>query len=243
MTPTRRSICGIRIRAGVAGSRKSVTVQHGIRVARQLACCGRLPDVTMRQGWESEAQNWVKFARTPGYDHSHDEINAPALLGMLPAPGRRTLDVACGEGRLGRQLRALGHTVVGIDASPTMVQFAAGHDGAAPALLADVLALPFQDEAFDLAVAYMCLHDIDDMPRAVAEIARVLGRSGRLCAAIPHPINTAGSFEGKDADAPFVISASYLDTVPVRMTADRDGIHLTFHSEHRPLESYAQALE
>jgi hypothetical protein len=27
------------------------------------------------------------------------------------------------------------------------------------------------------------------------------------------------------------------------MVADRGGIHLTFHSEHRPLESHAQALE
>jgi hypothetical protein len=72
-------------------------------------------------------------------------------------------------------------------------------------------------------VAYTCLHDIDDMPRAVAEIARVLGRSGRLCTAIPHPINTAGSFESRDAGAPFVISASYLDTAPLRMVVDRGG--------------------
>jgi hypothetical protein len=51
----------------------------------------------MRQGWEGEAQNWVKFARTPGYDHAHAETNMPALLDLLPAPGRATLDVACGE--------------------------------------------------------------------------------------------------------------------------------------------------
>ncbi len=197
----------------------------------------------MRQGWESEAQNWVKFARTPGHDHSHDETNMPALLDLLPAPGRATLDVACGEGRLARQLQSLGHRVAGIDASPTMVQFAGGHASAAPAVLADATGLPFRDGAFDLAVAYMCLHDIDDMPHAVAEIARVLGRSGRLCAAIPHPISTAGSFQGRDAGAPFVISASYLETAPLRMVADRGGIRLTFHSEHRPLESYTRALE
>jgi hypothetical protein len=81
------------------------------------------------------------------------------------------------------------------------------------------------------------------MPRAVAEIARVLGRSGRMCAAIPHPVNTAGSFTDRDADAAFVISGSYLDAAPLRMVADRGGIHLTFHSEHRPLESYARAIE
>jgi SAM-dependent methyltransferase len=197
----------------------------------------------MRQGWDSEAQNWVRFARTPGHDHSHDETNMPALLDLLPAPGRATLDVACGEGRVARQLRLLGHQVVGIDASPAMVQAAGGHRGTPPVVLADAAELPFRDGAFDLAVAYMCLHDIDDMPLAILEIARVLGPSGRLCAAIPHPINTAGSFQSRDADAPFVISASYLQTASLRMVADHGGIRLTFHSEHRPLESYTRALE
>jgi SAM-dependent methyltransferase len=110
-------------------------------------------------------------------------------------------------------------------------------------MLADATRLPFADGAFDLAVAYMCLHDIDEMPTAVAEIARVLARAGRLCAAIPHPLNTAGSFQGRDPEAPFVISGSYLQTAPLRMVVDRGGIRLTFHSEHRPLESYARALE
>lgn len=123
-----------------------------------------------------------------------------------------------------------------------MVEFAATHPGAAPVVLADATQLPFADGTFDLVVAYMCLHDIDDMPRAVHEAARVLEPRGRLCAAIPHPINTAGSFQGRDATAPFVISRSYLDPAPVTMVTDRGGIRLTFHSEHRPLETYIQAL-
>jgi SAM-dependent methyltransferase len=206
-------------------------------------CCGRLPGVSMRQGWESEARNWARFARTPGLDHSHEDINIPALLDLLPAPGRRTLDVACGEGRLGRLLKSLGHLVVGVDASPTLVQLAVTHENREPAVLADACELPFRDEAFDLVVAYMCLHDIDRMPRAVGEIVRVLERSGRLCVAIPHPINSAGSFGDRDAAAPFVISGSYLDTAPVTWVSDRGGVHLTFHSEHRPLEAYIRAME
>jgi SAM-dependent methyltransferase len=196
----------------------------------------------MRQGWESEASNWASFARTPGCDRWHENTNLPVLLDLLPAPGRRTLDLACGEGRLGRLLRTLRHQVVGVDAAPTMVGFAATHPGAAPVVLADATRLPFADGTFDLVVAYMCLHDIDDMPGAVHEAARVLQAKGRLCAAIPHPINTAGSFHGTDATAPFVISGSYLDPAPSTMVAERDGLRLTFHSEHRPLETYIQAL-
>ena len=157
----------------------------------------------MRQGWESEAQNWLIFARTPGYDSSHAETNLPVLLDLLPPPGHRTLDLACGEGRLSRFLTTLGHNVVGADASPAMVRGAATHQDASPVLLADATQLPFADASFDLVVAYMCLHDIDDMPGAVREAARVLAPAGRLCASIPHPLNTAGTFQGGDADAPF----------------------------------------
>ena len=77
----------------------------------------------------------------------------------------------------------------------------------------------------------------------MAETARVLGRSGRLCAAIPHPVNTAGGFRAPEASAPYVISGSYLDPARSDWVFDRGGIRMTFHSEHRPLESYARALE
>ncbi len=197
----------------------------------------------MRDGWEAEAGNWAAFAGTPGRDSSHEEVNLPALRALLPAPGRRTLDLACGEGRLGRYLRSIGHRVAGADAAPAMVRLAAGHPDAAPGVVADAAALPFRDEAFDLVVAYMCLHDIDAMPRAVAEAARVLERGGRLCVAIPHPVNSAGGFGGRDPDAPFLIEGSYLDTAPADWVLDRDGVTVTFHSEHRPLEAYSRALE
>jgi SAM-dependent methyltransferase len=197
----------------------------------------------MRQGWEAEAENWAVFARTPGYDHVHQDINLPVLLSLLPDAGTATLDLACGEGRLSRLLRTRGHRVVGVDYAPTMIRLAATHPDAVPAVRGDATALPFPDQAFDLVVAYMCLHDIDAMPQAVAEIARVLRPGGRLCAAIPHPVNTAGSFEQRDPTAPFIIRGSYLDTAPTNLTATRGDTHLTFHSEHRPLESYTRALE
>jgi SAM-dependent methyltransferase len=47
----------------------------------------------------------------------------------------------------------------------------------------------------DMAIAFKSLHDIDAMPAAVREIARVFEPGGRLCLAIVHPINSAGRFE------------------------------------------------
>lgn len=199
--------------------------------------------VRMRRGWEAEARNWAEFARTAGRDVAHEAINLPALLRLLPEPAGLTLDLGCGEGRTGRVLQSRGYRVAGVDAAPTMVRLAAGHETPEPAVVADAAALPFRDRAFGLVVAYMSLHDMDRMPEAVAEAARVLERGGRLCLAIPHPVNSAGSFQARDADAPFTIAGSYLDPGPADWVMDRSGIRLTFHSEHRPLESYSRALE
>jgi ubiquinone/menaquinone biosynthesis C-methylase UbiE len=124
-----------------------------------------------------------------------------------------------------------------------MVRLAVSYDVAAPAVVADAAALPFPGETFDLVVAYMSLHDMDRMPEAVAEAGRVLERGGRLCAAIPHPIHSAGSFQARAATAPFVIDGSYLDQARADWVADQDGLQLTFHSEHRPIEAYSRALE
>jgi SAM-dependent methyltransferase len=197
----------------------------------------------MRRGWEAEARNWAEFARTAGRDVAHEEINLPALLRLLPEPAGLTLDLGCGEGRTGRVLQSRGYRVAGVDAAPTMVRLAAGHEVPEPAVLADAAALPFRDGVFGLVVAYTSLHDMDRMPEAVAEAARVLDHGGRLVMAIPHPVNSAGSFQTRDADAPFTIAGSYLDPGPADSVIDRGEVRLTFHSEHRPLESYSRALE
>ena len=197
----------------------------------------------MRRGWEAEARNWAEFTRIPGCDVAHENINLPALLRLLPEPAGLTLDLGCGEGRLGRTLQPLGYRMAGVDAAPAMVRLAVGHERPEPAVLADAAALPFRDETFGLVVAYMSLHDMDRMPEAVAEAARVLDHGGRLVMAIPHPVNSAGSFQARDADAPFTIAGSYLDPGPADSVIDRGGVRLTFHSEHRPLESYSRALE
>jgi ubiquinone/menaquinone biosynthesis C-methylase UbiE len=124
-----------------------------------------------------------------------------------------------------------------------MVRLAAIREVPVLCLVADGAALPFREAAFDLVVAYMSLHDMDRMPQAMAQIARVLDRGGRLCLAIVHPLSSAGSFSGQEATAPFVISGSYLDPAPVTWVSDRGGIRMTFHSEHRPVEDYSRAME
>lgn len=152
------------------------------------------------------------------------------------------LDLGCGEGRLPRDLKARGYDVIGCDASETLIRYAREADPEGQYLVANSAALPFDDGSMDLVTAFMTLHDMDDLDEAVREVARVLAPGGRLCAAIVHPINSAGRFQSQAIDAPFVISESYLEFREYRDTIERDGLRMTFASMHRPLDTYVDAL-
>ena len=201
---------------------------------------GGLP---LGEGWQRHADEWITWART-GLD-SYDTFHRDAFLPLIPPPGRLTVDVGCGEGRVSRDLRALGHRVLAIDLSLAMTCAAATHpEQPVSAVLADATRLPLASGAADCAVAFMSLHDIDHMPAAVREIARILAVGGRLVIAIVHPINSAGRFTGDKADPgrPFVIEGSYLQPERYVDTVVSDGLTVTFHGEHRPLQAYTEAL-
>jgi SAM-dependent methyltransferase len=196
----------------------------------------------LRRLWDDQAQAWAAWARAPDHD-SFWHFTRWRLFEILPEPGVLTLDLGGGEGRLARELTARGHWVVGIDGSETLAHLAVTHDEATPAAVGDLAALPIGAEAADLAVACMSLQDVDDLDGVIREAARVLRPGGRLGLAIVHPINSAGRFANDGAGAPFVIDGSYLSEFRYSDHLERDGLAMTFHSMHRPLEAYAGALE
>jgi SAM-dependent methyltransferase len=198
--------------------------------------------VALSEFWEEQAEAWVHWARRPGHD-SYWLFHRDRFLELLPPPGDLTVDVGCGEGRLSRHLKELGHTVLAIDRSPTMVGFAREADPELDAREADAAALPLEDGAADLVVSFMSLMNTDDLEAAVQEAARVLAPGGRYCIAIVHPLNTAGAFPSREADAPFVIEGSYFEHTRKEVPVERDGLRMTFLDAHRPLEEYFRALE
>jgi SAM-dependent methyltransferase len=196
---------------------------------------------SLREAWEEHAAAWTAWAREPHHD-SYWRFHRDAFLELVPPPGRRTLDLGCGEGRLSRDLKALGHDVVGLDASATMLAAAREADPSIETHLGDAASVPFDDGAFDCVVAFMSLQDVDDYVSAIHECARLLEPGGRLCLAIVHPINSAGRFEGDDPASPFVIAGSYLGRFRREDTVERNGLEMTFVSAHRPLQDYVEAL-
>ena len=195
----------------------------------------------LREVWEAEAPRWIAWARKQDHD-SYGRFHRDLFLELVPAPGRRTLDVGCGEGRLSRDLKQLGHEVVGLDTSPTAVAAALEAERSIDVHLGDAAALPFPDRHADLVIAFMSLQDIDDAAGAIREAARVLEPSGRFCLAVVHPLASAGHFDGENPDSPYVIRGSYLASFRYRDHIARDDMELTLESKHRPISWYTETL-
>jgi demethylmenaquinone methyltransferase/2-methoxy-6-polyprenyl-1,4-benzoquinol methylase len=104
-------------------------------------------------------------------------------------PGARALDVAAGTGDLTLALARRvgpGGEVVGSDFSEGMLARARAkalrHSPAAAVRFewGDALALPYADSSFDLATVGFGARNFSDLPRGLAELARVVRPGGRV---------------------------------------------------------------
>ena len=105
---------------------------------------------------------------------------------LAPAPGERIVDIGVGPGLLAYDLARLvgaDGQVVGVDLSPDMLAIARGRLADLPqasCLEADAVDLGGADGRFDAAVSTQVHEYVADMPRAIAELHRVLRPGGRL---------------------------------------------------------------
>jgi trans-aconitate 2-methyltransferase len=126
--------------------------------------------------WDAQAYNRVSALQ--------QWLAEKTLVGLRLDGHERVLDVGCGDGKItGEIARRLPRgSVLGVDASRTMVGFAARTFPATtyPNLafrVADAAQLPFVDE-FDLVVSFNCLHWVRDQAAALCGIRAALVASG-----------------------------------------------------------------
>ena len=121
-------------------------------------------------------------AARPEVVELHDR--ATALLD--PKPGENVLEVGCGLGADARELAravAPGGKVTAVDVSEAMLNAARErHDDALDVTYerADVTALPYDDETFDVIRIERVLQHVAEVEKACAEMARVLKPGGRV---------------------------------------------------------------
>jgi len=121
--------------------------------------------------------------RLPGFPAAKAQ-----LLGQLrPERASSAVDVGCGYGtdviELAKRLRS-GRRAIGVDISETMITEArrrtAGIGPDVSFRVADALALPFEDNSFDICRTETVLQHLTDPERAVNEMTRVTRPGGRV---------------------------------------------------------------
>ena len=212
----------------------------------QVAAVPDSQATVLRDKWNEHADEWITWVRDPRQPDSYWRFHRKHFLSLVPAPGRLTLDIGCGEGRVGRDLQKADHQVIGIDWSLTMCKAAATHTEIPTRVIAgDAARLPLPDASADCVVAFMSLQDIDDMPGAIGEMARVLEDGKKLALAIVHPMYSYSSGRLSAAnvsDSDPVIARSYFQPELRVSQGGQDGLTVTLFREHRPLEAYVQTL-
>lgn len=134
--------------------------------------------------WDHLSEWWVdEVAADPAYV---EEVQPLVLDLLAPSPGRRFLDLGCGEGSVLRAVADRGADVIGLDGSERLARAA----GTAFVALLPELA-PVADASVDGAYMVLVLEHLDDAARVFEEVRRVVRPGGAFVLVVNHPIFTA----------------------------------------------------
>jgi arsenite methyltransferase len=121
------------------------------------------------------------YERVSTRQFNHGKLLVAALD---PRPGERVLDIGCGTGRLGDYVAGLvapAGEVIGLDPLPLRIDIAAAKNPRFKASVGRAEDLSrFPADSFDAAYMNSVFHWIEDKPRALAEVRRVLKAGGRF---------------------------------------------------------------
>lgn len=105
---------------------------------------------------------------------------------LAPPPGRRWLDVGCGNGAFTEMIldRCEPESVHGIDPSEEQLAYARSRPALRDAVLrpGDAMALPFAGDSFDAAVMPLVIFFVPEPAVGVAEMVRVVAPGGTVAA-------------------------------------------------------------
>jgi enediyne biosynthesis protein CalE5 len=143
-----------------------------------------------RQDWNRVAGGWEKWDRF--FDEQMAFLNHRLVADARLRAGMQVLDLGSGTGYpalLGAQTVGPSGSVIGLDLAEQMLAVAR-HKATVLGLANvtfradDVTTLPFEANSFDAMTSRFCLMFLPEIPKAVAEIARVLRPGGWVAAAV-----------------------------------------------------------
>jgi 2-polyprenyl-6-hydroxyphenyl methylase/3-demethylubiquinone-9 3-methyltransferase len=127
----------------------------------------------LSEGWYTASDHPIALLR------AENAVRVPWIIEEIGAK-KTVLDIGCGAGILTNALSKVGHTVYGIDLSPSSLEVAKKHDATKKVSyqVANAYALPCEEETFDVVCAMDVLEHVEEPNLLISEASRVLKPGG-----------------------------------------------------------------
>lgn len=207
----------------------------------QLLRPGNQPESSAYDGIADWYDAYVSGARL------EDDPFYPTVARLMgPVEGLTICDLACGQGRVSRELSSLGAHVVGVDFSARLLDIARRYES--PATVAyvhdDARRLSsLASRTFDGVVCHMALMDIPDHTSTIESVHRVLRPGGWFVFSLLHPcFQTESSGEMQTPEGALLRTVRGYFTEGFWRSDTRPGPPGKVGSYHRMLSTYFNAL-
>lgn len=130
--------------------------------------------------------------RTKKYPHGgfyNEMLEMPAMFELLGnVKGKKILDFGCGTGIYAKILTKKGAIVKGFDISPAMLEIAKRENPNLDLKVGSGYKIPF-NEKFDMVLASLVIHYLEDWNKMFREVSRVLKKRGYFLFSTGNPVS------------------------------------------------------
>jgi ubiquinone/menaquinone biosynthesis C-methylase UbiE len=201
--------------------------------------------------WDVVADSYDQLVGDRGSEY-HQKVVLPGVRRLLEiSPGKKILDVACGQGVVTRALFEKGAQVVGIDAARKLLSLAEQRsDPSIRYIPGDVRDLPttpgIEEGAYGGVSVVLAIQDIHPLPPLFEGLSYVLKPGGHVVIVMMHPAfrgpkATSWGWEGHDVQFRRVDRYLIPRKEPIVSHPGQKTGEYTW-SFHRPIETYINGL-
>lgn len=135
--------------------------------------------------YQNNEEYWNQRWRDVGVDADRFErldIYPIKYAEMVMEKGKLAVEIGCGPGRVLKHYARKGFDICGIERSPVAVENIKSQSQDFQVQVGDVLNLPYEDQSFDIVMAFGLYHNLENgLEDALTETRRIMRTGARFC--------------------------------------------------------------